>query len=130
MPVLIQSGPAKSPITFPEGKSNKIDGLHMIDPIFLKTEGDVVLMTTPEADQPIVQKKDYWPNIDEKPRKIKALFEKLITGMDKKEIDTETAVLVQRIVGLLEKAEEDELKEIHEQIKTVSASGVQKEEVE
>ncbi|OQV21904.1 Vitellogenin-6 [Hypsibius exemplaris] len=127
---LIQSGPIKGPINFPETNANQIDGLHMINPRFERREGEKFLYEAPEASRPIVQLKKYWPNVDEKPRKVKALFEKLVQGMEEKEIKSDTAVLIEHIIHLLEYSFEEEIQQIHNEIKTVSVAGVEKEEID
>jgi len=128
--VLIQSGPTQAPINFPEANANQIDGLHMINPKFESRQGDKFLYKSSEASRPIVQLKKYWPNVDEKPRKVKALFEKLVQGMEEKEIKSDTAVLIEEIIHLLEFSFEEELQQIHNEIKSVNVQGVEKEEIE
>lgn len=61
---------------------------------------------------------------------IRALFEKLVQGMEQKEVESETAVLVEMIVRLMKYAYDDELEQIHQAVKSVSAPGMQKEELE
>jgi hypothetical protein len=128
---LMESGPVKGPINFPEQNSVQIDGLHMIDPKFARREGDKVYYETPEANRPILQRHEYWPNVQGKPQKIRALFEKLVQGMDQKDnIESSTAVLVEYIIRYLKYSFADELEQIHTAIKSVSSSGVQAEEIE
>jgi hypothetical protein len=128
--VLIESGPVKAPINFPAQNPTQIDGLHMINPHFERREGDSVLYESPEADKPMLQKKDYWPNVENKPAKVKVLFEKMVQLMEQKEVTTESALLVQPIMRYLEYAFVEELEQIHQAIKSVNAPGMEKEEIE
>jgi hypothetical protein len=128
--VLIASGPVSGPIQFAEQNSNQIDGLHMIDAKYTKREGQFVLFETPEADRPIKQNPAYWPNVANKPQKVRALFEKLIQGMQQKEIHSYTANLIGEIDRFLSYSDEEELEQTWTQIRTVSVEGFEKEEIE
>jgi hypothetical protein len=80
---------------------------------------------------PIVQKKQYWPYVDEKPRNVKQIFEKLIKGLESETEDTAaTTILISDMVHYLRYASPRELREVHEQIKTINAPQVEKEEIE
>jgi hypothetical protein len=127
---LIYSGPIAQPIQFSDVNSVQIDGLHMVDAVFNKREGDKYLYTTPEANKPIVQNPAYWPTVANKPQKIRALCEKLVQGMQLKEINSDYTALIEEIQRLLTYANAEELQQIYDQIKTISVQGFEKEEVE
>lgn len=129
---LISADAQSQPIRFPEQSSNIIDGLHMINPEFLeKRDEDSFLYETPEAKNPIVQKKQYWPFVDEKPRMVKQIFEKFVKGLENEAEDTAaTTILIGDMIHYLKYASPRELREVHEQIKSINVAQVEKEEIE